>query len=182
MFDLRPGLLCFLALGIGFSTEVDTDRDGLSDEFEQTLLLRFAPRFHISGADCDVAPAEFQEGLSDPKVKARNGTVYGQVFPVRRDGVAGNFIEIHFYHLWGEDCGLTGHALDAESVSALLRADGDQWRPEGWLAEFWYAAAHENTLCDMSNGATATALRALEHGPDVWVSRNKHASYLSRDL
>jgi hypothetical protein len=182
MFDLRPGLLCFLALGIGYSRELDTDRDGLSDEFEQALLLRFAPRFHISGADCDVAPAEFHEALSDPKVKARNGTVYGQVFPLKRDGVAGNFIEIHFYHLWSEDCGLTSHALDAESVSALLRADGDERRPEEWLAEFWYAAAHENTLCDVSNGATAIALGALDHGPDVWVSRNKHASFLSRDL
>src|ERR1051326_5316751 len=34
----------------------------------------------------------------------------------------------------------------------------------------------------MSNGAPARALGPVDHGPDVWVSRNKHASFLSRDF
>ena len=78
-------LLPCLFVGIACGADVDTDRDGLSDKFEETLLRRFVPRFHISGADCDVAPAEFIADSTDPRVKFRNGTVYGQVFPVRRD-------------------------------------------------------------------------------------------------
>jgi hypothetical protein len=181
MFKLRPLLLCLVA-GIAYGGEADTDRDGLSDEFEQALLERFAPRFHISEADCDVAPAEFVAASPEPRVTARNGTVYGQVFPVRRSGLAGSFVEIHFYHLWAKDCGMNGHALDAESVYALLWADGQGAPPEMWRAEFWLAAAHENTLCDLSTGASAAALAAVDRGPDVWVSRDKHASFLSRKL
>jgi hypothetical protein len=174
--------LFLFVVGPGYGRGLDSDRDGLPDELEQALLMRFSPTFHISGSDCDVAPAEFHPDLPNPTVKGRNGTVYGQVFPVRRGGHSGDSIEIHFYHLWSRDCGLNGHALDAESVSALLRADGDASNPEAWRAEFWYAAAHENTLCDMSNGATAAALDASDHGPDIWVSRDKHASFLSREL
>ena len=130
MFDVRFVLLCLFALGIAYSIELDTDRDGLSDEFEEALMLKFVPSFHITRDACDISPAEFHKASLEPKVKARNGTVYGQVFPVTRDGVAGDFIEIHFYLLWGKDCGQAGHALDTESVSSLLRADGDKWRPE----------------------------------------------------
>jgi hypothetical protein len=182
MLSLRTILLCLTVLGIAYSSEADTDGDGLSDRFEQALLLRFAPRLHISASDCDIAPSEFEPGSPVPNVKARNGTIYGQVFPAKPDGAAAGLIEIHFYHLWGSDCGLTPHPLDAESVSGLLRADRNRLLPEAWQAVFWYAAAHESTLCDMSNAATAAAVEAVEHGPDVWVSRGKHASFLSRDL
>src|SRR5262245_25128810 len=182
MLSLRAILLSLAVLGIDSSRDVDTDGDSLSDRFEQALLLRVAPRFHISASDCDIAPSEFEPTSSVPMVKARNGTIYGQVFPAKPDGAAADLMEIHFYHLWGSDCGLTPHPLDAESVSGLLRADRDRLLPEAWQAVFWYAAAHESTLCDMSNGATATAVGAVEHGPDVWVSRGKHASFLSRGL
>ncbi len=178
---LRLVSLCLVVQSVGYSREADTDADGLSDRLEQALLVRFAPQLHVSGSDCDVAPAEFFPGSLEPRVKARNGTVYGQVFPATHDG-AGGRVEIHFYHLWAQDCGLTHHPLDAESVSGLLRAVGDPHTPEAWHAEYWYAAAHEGTLCDMGNAATAAALGAVDRGPDVRVSRNKHASYLAREL
>ncbi len=177
MISLRLLTLLSFGLGLACAGDLDVDRDGLPDRLEQALLSRFVPSFHVSAADCDVAPAEFEPGLREPKVKARNGTISGQVFPVKRVDVAGEFIEIHYYHLWGRDCGRTGHRLDAEHVSVLLRADGHEWRPQ-----FWYAAAHESTLCDMGTGAAASALGALDHGPDIWVSRDKHASFLRKDL
>jgi hypothetical protein len=176
------GLLMLGAVYAAHGREADADRDGLSDQFEQALLQKFAPRFHISASDCDIAPAEFHSDLPQPRVKARNGTIYGQVFPLPRGSGAGGFVEIHFYHLWAQDCGLTRHALDVESVSALLQTETNQSLPESWRAAFWHSAAHEGTLCDMGNGATSAALGAIDQGPDVWVSRNKHASFLSRDL
>src|SRR5262245_16687423 len=178
---LRALLIC-LTVGSAFGGDADTDRDGLSDQFEQALLQRFAPRFHISAGDCDLAPAEFLPGSAEPRLKSRNGTVYGQVFPLPRQEGVGSFVEIHFYHLWAQDCGMNDHALDAESVYALVRADADESRPEAWRAEFWLAAAHENTFCDVSNGARAAALAAIDRGPDVWVSRDKHASFLAKTV
>ena len=52
--------------------------------------------------------------------------------------------------------------------------------PEEWEAAYWYAAAHEGTVCDASSGAAAAAVRATTAGPYVYVSRGKHASYLNR--
>lgn len=180
---LRPclALLCLFASS-ALAVGADTDRDGLSDQFEQALLERFAPRFHISPGDCDIAPAEFLAGSPVPRVKSRNATIYGQVFPVSLPAHEGSFIEIHFYHLWAQDCGMNGHPLDVESIYALVRADHSNMAPQEWRAQYWLAAAHENTLCDMSNGARAGALAAVDRGPDVWVSRAKHASFLGEKL
>jgi hypothetical protein len=118
----------------------------------------------------------------EPIAVERNGTIYGQVIPLRDKNRPGVSVEVHYYHLWAQDCGKPSHALDAESVSVLLQADRPEWRAEAWQASHWYAAAHENTLCDMSNGATAAALRAVDHGANVWISRDKHASFLNSRL
>ena len=182
MLNARAIVLSLIALGVAYGSQSDSDHDGLSDEFEQALLQKFAPRFRISAGDCDIAPAEFHAGLPDPRVKSKNGTIYGQVFPIRRGLGAGGFIEIHVYHLWAQDCGLTRHALDVEGVSALLQAENSQSPVDDWRATFWHSAAHEGTLCDMGNGATAAALGAVDQGPDVWVSRHKHGSFLSREV
>jgi len=146
----------------------DADRDGLDDGVEDALLRKFAPRFQVSASDCDGAPGLFAPGEDSPRALKRDGTIYGQAFP------KGEWVELHYYHLWARDCGRSGHALDAEHVSALVDARSGR-------ALYWYAAAHEGTLCDMSSGARAGSLQAVEHGPRVWVSEGKHASFLTEE-
>ncbi|MBK9169889.1 MAG: hypothetical protein IPM24_20845 [Bryobacterales bacterium] len=162
-------LACLCASG---TAAADADRDSLPDALEQELLERFLPRFMISARDCDVRPSEFRAGHSKPRAVSRNGTIYGQAFPA-----GPGEIELHFYHLWAKDCGLAPHPLDAEYVSALLR----EAAPGKWRAVYWYAGAHEATICDASNGARADAIDGVDRGPAVWISDAKHATYLDRE-
>lgn len=163
----------------------DSDGDGLSDALEQELLVQFAPTFLIARHDCSGSPAEFRRDVMEPEPLAANGTVYGQVFPVKTapestKPATGQMIEIHYYHLWQRDCGAHGHWLDTEHVSSLVRGTGSA-SPE-WKAIYWYAAAHENTVCDVSQISRASTLGAEDRGARVWVSPGKHASYLNETL
>jgi hypothetical protein len=183
---------------------IDSDHDGISDDLEQSLLLQFAPKFLVGAHDCSNIPAEFQPGDSTPLVKSENGTIYGQVFPATDPIDGAPAAEIHYYHLWRIDCGPHGHLLDTEHVSVLVRADplrtdlagasnpapaskpepGSNSDPTSatWKALYWYAAAHENTVCDVSQIARASTLHAESSGPTVWISPGKHASYLNQAL
>ncbi|MPZ21389.1 MAG: hypothetical protein GEV06_26375 [Luteitalea sp.] len=152
----------------------------MPDAFETALLERFAPDFLISARECDGLPAEFLPGSPEPRVVARNGTIYGQVFENLGPGWPGALVEIHYYHLWGRDCGRIAHALDVEHVSVLLRAEHRHAPVTAWTALYWYAAAHEDTVCDASHGAGADTVDAVDQGPRVWISRGKHASFLSQ--
>jgi hypothetical protein len=180
---LFPILVVSLGLaGSGPGPKADGDHDGLPDAFEQDLLKRFAPSFMIPAGDCAGSPAEFVAGSPEPRVLAANGTVYGQVFPSQMPAERGTFIEVHFYHLWARDCGRNGHPLDVEHVSGLLHASDANDPPERWMALFWYASAHQDTLCDTASGARAATLNATVKGPTVWISRGKHASFLNSEL
>lgn len=167
-----------IALSIGSAQTIapnateDNDHDGLSDALEDALLAQFAPQFMVSADDCSGRPAVFVPFQEMPVVQAENGTIYGQVFP--RSGYADQ-VEVHYYHLWRTDCGEMGHNLDTEHVSALLVRD----QTSKWKALYWYAAAHEDTVCDASQITRAATVHAEEHGPRVWISRGKHASFLS---
>lgn len=147
----------------------DRDRDGLDDAFEQALLQRFVPSFYLSAGECDAAPASFVPGTTNPMLAAKDGTIHARAFPS-----AAGAVELQYFHLWARDCGRNGHDLDAEHVSALVEP-----QPDGtWTARLWYAAAHEDTICDQSSGARAATLDAVTSGPSVFISRGKHASYL----
>ncbi len=172
----------FVLCASGFLFAEDNDRDGLSDEFEQQLLQKFFPRFHVSARECDGFPAEFQPASGEPRALKGTATIHGQVFPVTLPDRAGFHIEVHFYHLWNRDCGLNGHPLDAEHVSALLFSTTDTANVDAWKAVYWYAAAHEDTACDASHAAQSFTIDAEQHGPDVWISEGKHASFLSLGL
>ena len=152
----------------------DSDRDGLADSLEQSLLNQFRPRFLISTSDCSTKPAEFTPQSKAPVVVADNGTIYGQAF--RSPGHT-DYVELHYYDLWRKDCGQAAHDLDAEHVSVLIARDDSG----SWKARYWYAAAHEGTLCDASQISRASALSAELRGPDIWVSANKHGAFLSKN-
>src|SRR6185503_15971931 len=100
--------MCLLALSLCLPfllAAQDADHDGLADSLEGELLARFAPTFMVSGRDCDLLPATFAPGEAVPRALARDGQIYGQVFPAIGAGLNGAFIEIHYYHLWSLDCG-----------------------------------------------------------------------------
>lgn len=156
----------------------DTDRDGLSDAVEQRLLAQFVPTFLIGQNDCSLRPAAFQQNILPPTVKAEDGTIYGQASPYPASIPGAELVELHYYHLWRTDCGRHGHPLDTEHVAALVRNGG----VDGWKALYWYAAAHEDTVCDVSHIARSSTLKAEDHGATVWISPGKHASYLNETL
>jgi hypothetical protein len=168
--------------GNNAQSRIDSDHDGMSDALEQALLVQFAPTFLVGRDYCSNVPAEFRPEKTRPEVMMENGTVYGQVFPARNSADAAPAAEIHYYHLWKRDCGSHGHPLDAEHVSVLVRASHSDLSSTEWKAIFWYAAAHEKTVCDVSQIARASTLHAEVHGSKVWISPGKHASFLNETL
>ena len=160
----------------------DLDHDRLEDPFEQEILVRFLPEFRVSKTDCAGLPAEFLPDTLEPQPVALNGTIYGQVFPVSPNGISGSLLEVHYYHLWSRDCGRFGHDLDTEHVSVLVRSDSPKAPVDHWKALYWYAAAHEGTLCDASNGTKVTAIPGRDPAVTLWISSGKHASFLTEDL
>lgn len=164
-----------------YAQAIDSDHDGLSDALETALLQQFAPTLMVSTNDCSALPAQFTPGMTVPSPEADNGTLYGQATPRRVRGQ--NAIELHFYHLWRRDCGRLGHSLDTEHVAALLLPEGKEHNdPTTWKAKFWYAAAHEDTVCDASQVTRASTLHAEHDGALIWVSDGKHASFLNAEL
>jgi len=161
---------------------LDSDRDGLSDVLEQALLVQFAPTFFVGKHDCSNIPAEFAANMVKPTVEREDGTIYGQVFLSKSSNKDAPVAELHFYHLWRRDCGEHGHPLDAEHVAVLVRGSSGDVANARWEALYWYAAAHENTVCDVSQIARASTLSAVDHGAKVWISPDKHASYLNETL
>jgi hypothetical protein len=162
----------------------DSDSDGLSDALEQRLLNQFAPSFFIAASDCSAMPATFTPGIVAPTVEREDGTIYGQASPLHASAVGAGVpeVELHFYHLWRQDCGPHGHPLDAEHVAVLLQASSADWHSAIWKALYWYAGAHEQTVCDVSQIARASTLHAQNRGAQVWIAPGKHASYLDARL
>lgn len=166
---------------LGTQSEIDSDHDGLSDGLEQALLVQFKPTFLVAQHDCSNLPSEFSVGIGKPQPELENGTIYGQVFPTKSSSADAPAAEIHYYHLWKLDCGSHGHPLDTEHVSVLVHASGGNPTDATWKAVYWYAAAHENTVCDVSQIARASTLDAEKHGPKIWISPGKHASYFKEE-
>lgn len=161
---------------------IDSDRDGMSDDLEQALLQRFLPSFWIDRNDCAGVPAQFVPARRDPVVASEDATIYGQATPRKSSNIAGSQVELRYYHLWSHDCGPMGHPLDTEHVAVLVEASSGTVGPEDWKALYWYAAAHQNTICDAGQIARASGLDADTAGVHVWISSGKHASFLRPEL
>jgi hypothetical protein len=170
------------------ATLPDSDKDGLSDALEQALLVQFEPTFLVGKKDCSNVPSKFLQDVVTPTVEREDGTIYGQAFAYgqalasKLSSAGSPVVELHFYHLWKTDCGEHGHPLDSEHVAALVRRSEDGSEFGRWEAAYWYAAAHENTVCDVSQVARASTLGAVDHGAKIWISPSKHASYLNETL
>lgn len=174
-----------LPLGAAFAqnatVSIDSDHDGLSDRLEQELLDQFVPDFRIGAADCAGMPATFRRDTTTPTPVAEDGTIYGQAFPLK-SGTAHPVVELHYYHLWSRDCGAHGHPLDTEHVAVLVVRSSEGSDAADWKASYWYAAAHEDTVCDVSRIAHASTLGAERKGATVWISPGKHGSYLKETM
>lgn len=168
---LLPALLLFSCINASAQSSIDSDHDGLSDDFEQALLAKFRPTLMTSTHDCAVRPARFKS-TADPTPEVADGTIYGQVFPLSADRV-----EVHYYALWDKDCGRISHPLDAEHVAALVAVEDGESK-----ALYWYAGAHERTVCDISSGARARTIGAESHGPTIWAASGKHAFYFRKEM
>ena len=164
-------VVCFMSRAVA---QPDTDHDGLTDTVEQQLLEQYRPTFMISRADCAGLPARIKPGQIEPEIQVADGTIYGQVFPSRTTKGA---VEIHYYTLWTRDCGRLSHPFDVEHVAALVNTNGSDSK-----ALFWYAGAHEDTVCDISSAARAETIDGKNRGPKVWSSSGKHALYLRQEM
>lgn len=174
---LRIGVAALALLSVAFAADgamLDTDRDGLSDEIEQRLLEKYRPSFLISTSDCAGMPARIKPGQVRPEVAASDGTIYGQAFPSSNNRET---VEIHYYTLWSHDCGRMSHPYDVEHVAVLASVEESKER-----ALYWYAGAHEKTVCDISSGARADAIGGEHQGAKVWSSSGKHALYLRQEM
>ncbi|AFL86646.1 hypothetical protein Terro_0297 [Terriglobus roseus DSM 18391] len=181
---MRLLVLLLLFAASARSQSTDSDHDGLSDALENALLQQYAPHLQIAADDCSVRPARLTPGIAVPTVAQEDGTLYGQATPRHVADGSPDVIELHFYHLWRRDCGRMGHPLDAEHVAALLRLT-DSSKPaevKSWRAAYWYAAAHEDTVCDASHLARASTVDAETHGARVWISSGKHGSFLTESM
>ena len=164
----------------GATAIADSDHDGLSDALEQELLARFVPSFQVDPQDCAGRPALFVPDRTNPVAESEDGTIYAEATPRTLPNMKAPLVELRYFHLWRSDCGRMAHALDAEHVSVLIQ--GDAQSSGGWRALYWYAAAHEDTVCDASQITRASTLNAVHGGAQVWISRGKHASFLNKKL
>lgn len=165
----------------------DRDGDGVSDRLERELIETFRPEFLLDTEECADRPAEFEPMSVIPRVREVNGTIYARVSPSTALGRGRRALEVQYFHLWERDCGpFSPHPLDVEHVTALIVPETipETGSPDagGYHALYWYAAAHEGTMCDTSSAARAEAIAASDRGPRVWISKGKHASYFSHQL
>ncbi|HWO90257.1 MAG TPA: hypothetical protein VNL98_14020 [Gemmatimonadales bacterium] len=192
---------CFSESGVGIN---DIDRDGLDDLCEQYLAERFRPLLATQPGDCDLG----REPRWAAKYFPRQGNVVriayllsyyvdcGASTPACE---AGDFIftKTPFYavfvtlstlgledDLFGvefqDEPYCAGHQGDSEFLIVEVVFDSDT---EHWVTQSAFLSAHYGTQGDNSRRAGAWELEfpdGFGRYPMVWVSKGKHANYVSR--
>lgn len=183
----------------------DTDRDGLPDEFEDKLLKKFKPHWHINGDDPAGVPVRLKENEYEPSIADKDGTIYGQVFRLDRcmEKICQNnecscrtyyFLEMHYISIWEDDklvWPFSQHMWDKEHISARAVHTGLEnpnceldYMPSDSLDILWDMEKWKVDLWEFyaHQGTPCEKVRqvkgSFEKGIDVWVSY-KHGIFPS---
>jgi hypothetical protein len=160
--DADPGA----ADGDGASL-IDLDLDGLDDRWELTMAGRYLPFLSRNPTEaCGVS---------------------GLLARVRPHPSNPAYLHILYDQLYDEDCGLRGHVGDDESFG--ITVDPSLPAPQGIVA--MVAVAHNDDLacqrtsnCGLCASMSPCATQTWQGAswPVVFISRNKHASYVQPGL
>lgn len=148
----------------------DADGDGLTDAWEDLVLLRLRPFVRLDEAEQLVSDPDFTLG------------VVGRVTPV------GSFVHAYmmlgYAYDYGSCGGITSHNGDSERVALQLAPV--QGSAGDVRVQQAYTAAHEGTITDHSMVFSTAELGQLVHETDpafgeprwvVFASADKHATY-----
>jgi hypothetical protein len=111
-------------------------------------------------------------------LRARDGTIYGNAFPIRWYEDCGKYcVGMNLLDLWAEDCGLLGHPGDIEGTRAVLCAPSPGTPRDLWELEWFMWTRHEDTCCEYE--------KVIEYGqanvrPDAEVAKDKHGTHSDR--
>lgn len=183
----------------------DADRDGIPDEFEDKLLEKFRPHWHINGDDSAGVPVRLKENEYEPLIADKNGTIYGQVFrlgkcmkKISQDNKYGcttyYFLEMHYISIWEGDrlvWPFSQHIWDKEHISARAVHIGlenptcePDYIPPNLVNVLWDVEKWRVDLWEFyaHQGTPCEKVRqvrgSFEKGIDVWVSY-KHGVFPS---
>jgi len=146
----------------GFCVGVDADGDGLDDALENEVAeLNFPTVILADGEDC--------------------GSPHGVLYHARRHPDAPRRLAISYVVLYADDCGeLNGHTGDAETFAISVDLDAAPGAAATVGVEAW---AHAGTVCGSTSSCeTGAAMNGCgRQDVVIYASRDKHASYLSRE-
>ncbi len=189
---------CFSATGVGIG---DSDRDGMSDSCENVLAQAFRPSLNLAPPNYDCDPS--MEPYWAAKYFPRQGSVVriAYLFAYHSDcgdsglvnrllaevvefatlkGVINNLAVSFGFEVSTDDPG-GGHSGDSEFVMVDVRFNGEA---QHWVLSRVKYSAHYGTDADGSRTTTTSGVQYPDKYagyPRVWVARNKHANYPSRE-
>lgn len=185
---------------------VDSDADGVSDDFENNLADGFTPFYHVSGGeDAGTGFARFNDSVPQtvsqvfgPTPPISHFRVKPLGFATRNDGVRYGLIQLDYLTLWNKDDGLVtsglclnnpfinplelgGHNIDNERSALLVAApaSGSTYNPnlQDYKIYEVYTSAHEGTFFDHSIYINLSTPVSFNSHIYLALSRSKHATY-----
>jgi predicted HNH restriction endonuclease len=122
----------------GVDSKNDKDKDNIPDEFEDKLLKKFKPHWHINADDPAGIPVRLKENSCSPEIEDKDSTIYGQVFRLNKctekiceadkcECIDYYSLEVHYYNIWEDDklvWPFSLHEWDTEHISARAIHNG----------------------------------------------------------